>query len=70
MNHVAVTSAEDKGQTQVLVDFEKIRTNISVGSDTAAVGGISGIFAPYYITILSRKFVQLFIKYFFLFLLA
>ena len=45
MNHVAVTSAEDKGQTQVLVDFEKIRTNISVGSDTAAVGGISGIFA-------------------------
>ena len=32
-------------QTQVLVDFEKIRTNISVGSDTAAVGGISGIFA-------------------------
>ena len=45
MNHVAVTSAEDKGQTQVLVDFEKIRTDISVGSDTAAVGGISGIFA-------------------------
>lgn len=45
MNHVAVMSAEDKGQTQVLVDFEKIRTERSTGSGTAAVGGIAGIFA-------------------------